>query len=214
MDPLNHERQYRGAEAVRKLNQASVAICGAGAVGSNLAETLARQGVRRLRVVDRDRVGPENRATQVYGTGDVGAQKVAALKEFLFRATGAEIETHGKELTEANARKLLKGVDLVVDGFDNSAARRAVAEACRAESRPCLHVGLNADFAEVTWNERYRVPGDPEGGDVCNYPLARNLVVLVTAVAAEAVVRFLLTGARESYTVTLRDLRVNPEEEP
>jgi molybdopterin/thiamine biosynthesis adenylyltransferase len=211
MDALDHEARYRGAEAVAKLAAARVCLLGAGAVGSNLAETLARQGVRRLRVVDRDRVEPHNTATQVYGTEDAGALKTDALKERIFRATGVEIEGVAKELTAANARKLMKEVDLVVDGFDNSASRRAATEACAAEGWACLHVGLNADYGEVRWNERYVVPGDPEGGDVCDYPLARNLVGLVVAVAAEAAVRFLLSGAKEDYSVTLGDLRVNRE---
>ncbi len=211
MNPLGHESRYRGEEAIKKLAAARVCLCGAGAVGSNLAEALARQGVGRLRVVDRDRVEEHNTATQVYTSDDFGAFKAEALKDRLFRATGREIEAVAKELTPANARKLLRDVDLVVDGFDNSASRRAVTETCLAETWACLHVGLNADYGEARWNERYRVPGDAPG-DVCDYPLARNLVTLVTGVAAEVVVRFLLLGEREDYSVTLKDLRVNREE--
>jgi len=211
MDPLGHESRYRGDAAIRKLAAARICLCGAGAVGSNLADNLARQGVRSIRVIDRDRVETHNTATQIYTTEDSGALKTDALKEHLFLASGIEIDAVSKELTAANARKLLKDVDLVIDGFDNSASRRAVTEACLAEGWACLHVGLNADYGEVRWNERYRVPGDV-GGDVCDYPLARNLVQLVTAVASEAVVRFLLTGAREDYSVTLKDLKVNHED--
>jgi molybdopterin/thiamine biosynthesis adenylyltransferase len=196
---------------MEKLARARVCVCGAGAVGSNLAESLARQGVRSIRAIDRDRVEPHNVGTQAYAAEDAGSLKVEALKERLFRVAGIEIEAVAKELAAGNARKLLEGVDLVIDGFDNSASRRAVTEACLAEGWACLHVGLNADYGEVRWNERYRVPGDAEG-DVCDYPLARNLVQLVTAVAAEAVVRFVVAGAREDYSVTLRDLRINPEE--
>jgi molybdopterin/thiamine biosynthesis adenylyltransferase len=211
MDPLSHESRYRGDEAIRKLAAARVCLCGAGAVGSTLADALARQGVKTLRVIDRDRVEPHNTSTQIYTTEDAGALKTDALKEHLFLATGTEIEGVAKELTPANARKLLKDVDLVIDGFDNSASRRAVTEACLAEGWACLHVGLNADYGEVRWNERYLVPGDA-GADVCDYPLARNLVQLVTAVASEVVVRYLLTGAREDYSVTLKDLKVNHED--
>jgi molybdopterin/thiamine biosynthesis adenylyltransferase len=212
MNPLDHEARYRGAEAIAKLEVARVCLCGAGAVGSNLADTLARQGVKSIRVIDRDRVEAHNTATQVYTSDDAGAFKVEALKDRIFRATGTEIEAVAKELTTGNAKKLLGGVDLVVDGFDNSASRRAVTESCQAESRACLHVGLNADYGEVRWNERYRVPSDA-GTDVCDYPLARNLVTVVVSVAAEAIVRFLLTGAREDYSVTLGDLRINREGE-
>jgi molybdopterin/thiamine biosynthesis adenylyltransferase len=212
MNPLAHEARYRGDDALRKLAEARLTLCGACAVGSTLAEGLARQGARRLRVVDRDRVEAANLATQIYASDDVGAFKVQALKERLFRAAQVEIDAVQKELTAANAAKLLKDSDVVVDGFDNSAARRAVTEACAAASIPCLHVGLNADFAEIRWNEGYPVPGDPPAGDVCDYPLARNLVVLACAVAAECVIRFVSAGVRENYSVTLKDLRINREE--
>lgn len=211
MNPLNHESRYRGDAAIQKLAAARICLCGAGAVGSTLADALARQGIRSLRVIDRDRVEAHNVSTQIYTSEDAGALKADALKEHLFLATGNEIEPVAKELTAANARKLLKDVDLVIDGFDNSASRRAVTETCLAEGWACLHVGLNADYGEVRWNERYRVPGDA-AGDVCDYPLARNLVTLVVAVAAEVVVRFLLTGVREDYSVTLKDLKVNRED--
>jgi hypothetical protein len=53
------------------------------------------------------------------------------------------------------------------------------------------------------------VPQDV-AGDVCDYPLARNLVLLVIAVASEIVVRFALGGARQDCSVTLRDFAIRP----
>ncbi len=73
---------------------------------------------------------------------------------------------------------------------------------------PCLHAGLAAgDYAEVIWDEVYRVPSAAQD-DVCDYPLARNLVTLTVAVACETIVGFVATGARQSYTNTLRDFAV------
>jgi len=209
-DMVDHEATYRGPDVMKKLAAARVCVCGAGAVGSNLVDSLARHGVRAIRVIDRDRVEPHNLATQVYTKDAVGAQKVEALKEHVFRVTGIEVEAVAKELTAANAKKLLGDADLVVDGFDNSASRRAVFEHAPCA---CLHVGLNTDYGEAIWNERYRVPGDAEG-DVCDYPLARNLVQIVVAVAMESIVRFVVSGAKEDYSVTLKDLRINREEQP
>jgi len=45
---------------------------------------------------------------------------------------------------------------------------------------------------------------------VCDYPLARNLILLVVAVASEGVVRFALAGTRDDWSVTLRDSAVRP----
>jgi hypothetical protein len=76
---------------------------------------------------------------------------------------------------------------------------------------PCLHVGLYADYGEVIWDEHYRVPQDVQG-DVCDYPLARNLVLLVVALASEAVLRYVLDGLRQDWSATLRDFAIRPLE--
>ena len=192
-----------------RLAECRIVVCGCGAVGSNLVDSLARQGAENLRVIDKDRVEEHNVNTQVWTLDDVGGFKAETLQNLLFRAVGVEIDAVTKELTEKNARKLLSGAELVIDGFDNSASRRLVKEHCAQAAIPCLHVGLNTDYAEVIWNECYRVPADT-AGDVCDYPLARNLVVLASAVAGESVLRFLLEGKRESWTVTLGDFSVRP----
>ena len=74
-------------------------------------------------------------------------------------------------------------------------------------------MGLSADYAEVLWNETYRVPHDAalEGADVCDYPMARNLIQFAVALAGEAIARFVLEGQRQDYSFTLRDLRINRE---
>jgi molybdopterin/thiamine biosynthesis adenylyltransferase len=208
-----HEQLYRGADCLVKLAAARVTLCGAGALGSHLADNLVRQGFGSLRVIDRDRVEEHNVSTQLYGEADIGAWKVEVLRNRLFRATGVEMEAVAKDLTEKNARSLLKDASIVVDTFDNSASRRLVQEQCRAQHAPCLHVGLSADYGEVIWDEGYRVPGDV-AGDVCDYPLARNLVLLAVAVASETLVRFVLDGSRQDWSATLRDFAVRPLENP
>jgi molybdopterin/thiamine biosynthesis adenylyltransferase len=210
---FHHEELYRGADTARKLAAIRIALCGAGALGSNLADSLVRQGFRSLRVIDRDRIEEHNVSTQIYGESDVGAWKVDVLRNHLFRAAGVEIDTINKELSERTARKFLKDADLVLDTFDNSDSRRLVQAHCREAGTACLHAGLFADYAEVIWNEGYRVPSDA-GQDVCDYPLARNLVLLAVAVAAETVVRYALGGVRENWSVTLRDFAIRPVEFP
>jgi len=203
----HHEALYRGPDVLARLAALRVALCGGGALGSHLADNLVRQGLRSLRVIDHDTVEAHNVGTQLYGNAEVGAKKAEALKTRLFRSCGIEIDAVAKELTERTADKLLAGAGLVIDTFDNSASRRLVRDACRRLGLPCLHVGLNADYAEVLWDAGYRVPNDV-GADVCDYPLARNLVLLAVAVASEVVVRFAADGSRENWTVTLKDFAV------
>jgi molybdopterin/thiamine biosynthesis adenylyltransferase len=204
---FHHEALYRGGDAVARLGTTRLTLCGAGALGSHLADNLVRQGFGALRVIDRDRIETHNVGTQLYGESDVGGLKVEVLRNRIFRATGLEVEGVAKELTERTARTLLKGAALVVDTFDNSTARRLVQEHCRAQAIPCLHVGLFSDYAEVIWDEEYRVPADV-AGDVCDYPLARNLVLLAVAVASETLVRYVIEGVRHNWTATLRDFAV------
>ncbi len=203
----HHEALYRGPDVVARLAKLRVVLGGAGALGSNLADNLVRQGLATLRVIDRDQVETHNVGTQVYWAGEVGAWKVEALKNRVFRTCGVEIETMHKELNEKTADRFLAGSGLVIDTFDNSTSRRLVQETCRRLGMPCLHVGLNADYAEILWDEGYRVPNDV-GADVCDYPLARNLVMLAVAVASEVVVRFAADGSRENRTITLKDFAI------
>jgi hypothetical protein len=71
----------------------------------------------------------------------------------------------------------------------------------------CLHAGLSADYAEVIWNEVYRVPSEVND-EVCDYPLARNLVMLTVAVACEVIVSFVATAQKRNFTITQKDLTV------
>ncbi len=133
-DGFTHERIYRSDEVLARLAETQIVLCGAGALGSNLADMLVRQGAAKLRVIDRDRVEEHNVSTQLYGVSDVGVWKVEALRSRLYRDVGIEIEAARKELSERNAKKLGRGADIVVDLFDNSAARQAVQDECRARS--------------------------------------------------------------------------------
>jgi molybdopterin/thiamine biosynthesis adenylyltransferase len=176
-------------------------------LGANLAENLARAGFGKLKVIDRDRIEERNLSTQPYYRSDVGAFKARILANNLYRALGTKVEAETKALTEANAAQLLKGSGLIVDVFDNSTSRQVVKEYGDRSGIPCLHAGLSADYAEVIWNDVYRVPS-AVNDDVCDYPLVRNLVMLTVAVACEAIVSFVATGAQQHFTITLKDLSV------
>ncbi len=206
-DFLLHERLFRSDELLARLQALKVTLCGAGALGANLAENLARSGFAALKVIDRDRIEEHNLSTQPFLRSDVGSHKAKILTHQIYRAVGVEVEAVAKELDAGNVHKLLRGSELVVDCFDNTEARQRVTDYCAEKEIPCLHVGLAADFAEILWNEVYRVP-NPSDQDLCDYPLARNLVMMAVAVAAEVMVAFVATGERRNLTLTLGDLRI------
>lgn len=201
------EQLYRSSPVMAKLKSHAVTVCGAGALGANIVENLARSGFNKLKVVDRDRIEERNLSTQPYYRSDVGAFKAKILANNLYRAIGVKVEASTQELTEKNIESLLKDSDLVIDAFDNSTSRGIVKAYCERVNLACLHAGLGGDYAEVIWNDVYRVPSDAND-DVCDYPLARNLVMLTVAIACESIITFVATEKQLSYTVTLKDLTV------
>jgi molybdopterin-synthase adenylyltransferase len=204
-----HEQLYRSPSVMLLLKKFPVTVCGGGALGANITESLARSGFCQLTVIDRDRIEERNLSTQPYYRSDVGAFKAKILANNLYRALGVKIEAHSKELTPANVTQLLANSAAIVDTFDNSVGRQAVKDYCTSASVPCLHVGLAADYSEIIWNEHYRVPS-PANDDVCDYPLARNLVMLTVAVACEVIVGFVATKEQQNLTCTIGDFAVRP----
>lgn len=210
---LNHETNYRSAAAMARIAVCPVTICGAGSIGGNLAQSLARQGFRRLTVIDFDRVEAANLGGQPYGRGDVGALKVDALARAIFRSVGVEVRARKRRLDADNTAHLLRGARVVVDCFDNSAARSAVQRAVKASGQACLHVGLAVGYAELVWEPDYTVPSD-DGMDPCGQALARNLVLMAVAAAGELLIAEAVGAPRRSLSITLGDLKILPFGEP
>lgn len=214
MNLFHHETIYRGKDTLAKIKNFPLVICGAGAIGSNLAENLVRQGFGNLTAIDKDRIEDRNVNTQIWTKRDIGAVKVEMLKSKLFEITGIEIETIYKELKiEKQARRLFRDARLIVDAFDNSKSRRLIKAVCStdpifgSDCSDCLHIGFSGDYGEIIWNQDYRVPDD-KGEDNCDYPLARNLIIFLTGVASEVIVRFVTKGEKKGYTITLEDFKI------
>lgn len=211
MSMILHETLFRGSDAMEKLETARLVICGVGALGSILVDNLARHGAKNLLVIDQDRVEEHNIGTQVFDRQEIGAWKAESVAARVFRATGAEIEGVCKPLSAQNIAKWTRGADVVVDCFDNSASRQLVSDWCREKTLDCLHLGVNADYGEVKWNENYRVPQDVEGVGACDYPLARNLLLFVVALGSESLLHFLWNQQKKDWSFTLGDFSINLE---
>ena len=132
-------REVGGAGQLR-LKQASVAVVGAGGIGSPAIQYLAAAGVGRLVIIDDDTVDLSNLQRQtLFGDADVGASKVAAAETAARRITPhVSIETLAVRLDAANAATLLAGVDVVLDGTDSFSTRLAVADAAHALRIPLV----------------------------------------------------------------------------
>ena len=114
----------QGSETARKLQAATVAVCGLGGLGSNIAISLSRAGVGKLILIDFDRVDVTNLHRQQYKACQVGRPKpdalLANLKEI---APYTEFETHFEKVTAGNAEALLGKADVICEAFDNAEAK-------------------------------------------------------------------------------------------
>ena len=133
-DAARYSRQISfdkiGKSGQEKLARAKIAIVGMGGLGSVIAMILARAGIGYLRLIDRDIAEPNNLQRQVlFDESDVGATKVFASKNRLNAInSGIKIDAICGDLNEKNVRKLLSGVDVILDGTDNMEARMIINE--------------------------------------------------------------------------------------
>jgi adenylyltransferase/sulfurtransferase len=116
-----------GEEGQARIRAASVAVVGCGALGTVEAEILARAGVGRIRIIDRDFVEWSNLQRQfLFEESDAaeGLPKAVAAARHLARVNSeVTLEPLVADLTPANINDLLEGVGLILDGTDNFEAR-------------------------------------------------------------------------------------------
>ena len=120
-----------GGVGQRRLKAASVAIVGAGGIGSAVIPALAGAGVGRLTIIDDDVVDRTNLQRQPIFRDDHVGQPKAELAAGFVRALNPHVDVaaHQQRLTADNAEALLSGHDLVIDGCDNFATRLVVSDA-------------------------------------------------------------------------------------
>ena len=130
-----------GLAGQEKLAAARVLVIGAGGLGSPVLAYLAAAGVGRIVVIDDDTVDVTNLQRQsLYDTADVGAPKAHRAAERL-RALNPQIaiDALATRFDAANARELVRLVDVVVDGSDTFSTRYLVNDACVLEGKPDVH---------------------------------------------------------------------------
>lgn len=144
-----YSRQERftaiGREGQQRLAESHVLVCGCGALGSVIANSLVRAGVGKLRIVDRDFLEYNNLQRQVlYDEADVasGLPKAIVAKEKLQRINGSvEIEAIVTDIDHTNMERLMDGVDLVLDGTDNFETRFLINDAAVKLGIPWVYGG-------------------------------------------------------------------------
>lgn len=128
-------------------NDRKVDVVGVGASGSRIAISLAKLGIRNIRVWDPDIVEAHNVPNQAYGVDDLGKLKVEALKEIIFRQTGIEIATRAVRVDGTQALG-----DIVFLLTDTMSSRKQIWQAgLRYKSRTKLMIEtrMGADKGRV-----------------------------------------------------------------
>lgn len=113
-----------GKELQEKFSKATVAICGLGGLGSNIAIALARAGIGKLLLIDYDRVDISNLHRQQYKATQVGMCKTEALAEMLKEISPyVLLQTDTAKVTEENFQELLAEADIICEAFDEAEAK-------------------------------------------------------------------------------------------
>lgn len=113
-------KQRHGTELQQSFLAASVAICGLGGLGSNVAIALARAGIGRLHLIDFDKVDISNLHRQQYLVSQIGMYKTEAMKQILQEtAPYCEVVTDTVCLDEKNL-SLIANCDIVCECFDKA----------------------------------------------------------------------------------------------
>lgn len=134
-----------GEAGQQRLRQSRVLLCGCGALGSVIANTLARAGVGFLRIVDRDFLELSNLQRQVlYDEADVAAglpKSIAAAAKLRQINSQIEIEPVVADVDHTNIGQLCADVDLLLDGTDNFQTRFLLNDAALKFNKPWVYGG-------------------------------------------------------------------------
>jgi adenylyltransferase/sulfurtransferase len=183
-----------GADGQLKLAEKTVFIVGCGALGGFQANLLARAGLGRIRIADRDLVEWSNLQRQVLfeesdAAANVPKAQAAAVR---LRAINSSIsvESLAVDVTTQNAESLLADADLVLDGTDNFETRYLLNDVCVKLGKPWVYGGVLGTIGMVMPilpGEgpclRCVIPGAPDPGTI---PTCDTVGVLNSAVAVVA----------------------------
>lgn len=169
-------KEIGGAGQIALLN-ATVAVIGAGGIGSPAIQYLAAAGVGRLRLIDDDSVSLSNLQRQtLFATADIGRPKVEVAAERIAAMNpDIVVEPIAQRIDATNAIDLLTGTDLVLDGCDNFGTRLIVADTARALHVPLVSAAVGQfDGQLATWRGweptspcyRCLVGDDPDRPDI------------------------------------------------
>lgn len=189
-----------GKELQKNFSSATVAVCGLGGLGSNIAISLARAGIGKLILIDFDKVDISNLHRQQYKASQIGSYKTGALCENLREiAPYIELTSHTGRITQDNAFALLKDADIICEAFDQPEAKAMLANIV-LEMLPDKYLvtasgmaGLGSANSIKTRRiaPRFYICGDEVSDVAAGMSLVSSRVMLCAAHQAHTVLRIL-----------------------
>lgn len=144
-----------GLEGQARLADSHVAIVGCGATGAAAASLLARAGVGKLTLIDRDFVEESNLQRQILfdeqDARDALPKAFAARQKIALFNSGTVIRDHVADLVPANVEELLEGTSIVLDATDNFETRYLINDFAVQQARPWIYAAAIGSYA-VTMN--------------------------------------------------------------
>lgn len=133
-----------GGKGQSKLLNSSVLIIGAGGLGAPAALYLAAAGVGRIGIVDADVVDLSNLQRQViHHTKNLDKPKVLSAKEKIEDINpDVKVEAHNYLITSANAKEIVSGYDVIIDGSDNFPTKFLMNDVAVMTGTPLVHGGI------------------------------------------------------------------------
>ena len=196
----NALEERHGKELQQAFSSATVAICGLGGLGSNIAIVLARAGVGRLILIDFDRVDITNLHRQQYKADQIGMYKAVALADNLREiAPYIKLEAYTEHITENNAVKLLQSADIICEAFDDAECKARLANTVLSELPDKYFVAASGMAGMGTTNiiktrritSKFYLSGDETSEVSENIGLVAPRVALCAAHQAHTVLRIL-----------------------
>jgi len=143
-----------GLAGQEKIGQSRVAVIGVGALGTVIANNLARAGVGHIRLIDRDFVELSNLQRQtLFNEEDVRnnlPKAVAAVEHLKNVNSEIVLEAVTSDLNASNAEMLLADIDLVMDGTDNYETRFLLNDVCLKKNIPWIHGAVLGSYGLTT----------------------------------------------------------------
>ena len=150
---IHHMKLFpMGEENQKRIQDYAVLIVGVGGLGSVSSTLLARAGVGRIGIVDKDVVSCSDLQRQIlYASPDAGQKKVAVAKKRLNEINPqVSIEAYDDMLNEANADQILKNYSMVIDGSDNLETRYLINQNCAENDIPFIYGAVDRFDGQVS----------------------------------------------------------------